>query len=249
METVRRVVDVPIARSKHNANTARRGNATKKRVDVPQPVTPTGEPIPPSSSCNASELTQHSSRNRSSRYVDAVSGTDRILILFEVIQGKIVDEHGNPLPESGRAIHPELQFARCMSNRYRSEEFPRCVSCTRRWAGDTCRFQGIRFFLKDDNRNIIGISFIENQKSDGPAMNFPHKWNISLTLEHIKHIKVLLQIPEPEHVNKSNFSSPLLGRCYRCSGRRRSMSNVTKSYAEIVKARSAQHVVRGKKLL
>ena len=43
----------------------------------------------------------------------------------------------------------QFQFARCMSNRYRSEQFPRCVSCTRRWAGDTCRFQGIRFFLKD----------------------------------------------------------------------------------------------------
>ena len=39
---------------------------------------------------------------------------------------------------------PELQFARCMSNRYRPDPFPRCVSCTRRWAGDTCRFQGIR---------------------------------------------------------------------------------------------------------
>lgn len=39
---------------------------------------------------------------------------------------------------------PELQFARCMSNRYKPDPFPRCLSCTRRWAGDTCRFQGIR---------------------------------------------------------------------------------------------------------
>ena len=49
----------------------------------------------------------------------------------------------NGVPAAGTLV-PELQFARCMSNRYRPDPFPRCVSCTRRWAGDTCRFQGIR---------------------------------------------------------------------------------------------------------
>ena len=106
------------------------------------------------------------------------------------IQQNLVDENGVPL-DPGHQLHPELQFARCMSNRYRSEEFPRCVSCTRRWAGDTCRFQGIRFFLKDENRNIVGISFIENQKADGPSMNFPVKWNVKLELSHIGRIKVI----------------------------------------------------------
>ncbi len=77
-----------------------------------------------------------------------------------------------------------------MSNRYRSEEFPRCVSCTRRWAGDTCRFQGIRFFLKDDKRNIVGISFVESYKPDGPSMNFPLQWNIPLKDEHLRRVKV-----------------------------------------------------------
>ena len=90
----------------------------------------------------------------------------------------------------GRQLHPELQFARCMSNRYRSEQFPRCVSCTRRWAGDTCRFQGIRFFLKDDQRNIVGISFVENQRPDAPTMNFPLQWNVPLTEQHIRRTKV-----------------------------------------------------------
>ncbi|KAJ3520795.1 hypothetical protein NM688_g9112 [Phlebia brevispora] len=95
------------------------------------------------------------------------------------------------MPVAGTTtLHPELQFARCMSNRYRTEEFPRCVSCTRRWAGDTCRFQGIRFFLKDENRNIIGISFVENHKADGPSMNFPVKWNVTLALPHIDRLKV-----------------------------------------------------------
>src|SRR5712671_6396796 len=87
-------------------------------------------------------------------------------------------------------FHPELQFARCMSNRYKAESFPRCVSCTRRWAGDTCRFQGIRFFLKDEKQNIVGVSFVENQKADSPTMKFPTRWNRSLDVMFIKEIKV-----------------------------------------------------------
>lgn len=88
-------------------------------------------------------------------------------------------------------LTPELQFARCMSNRYRLEEFPRCVSCTRRWAGDTCRFQGIRYFLKDENKSIVGISFVESQKADGPNMHFPGQWNIPLKDIHIQRVKVI----------------------------------------------------------
>ena len=103
---------------------------------------------------------------------------------------RVVGEDGTSNPEAGGPLQPELQFARCMSNRYRSEEFPRCVSCTRRWAGDTCRFQGIRFFLKNQNRDIVGISFVESQKPDAPTMNFPNKWNVSLEKEHILRVKV-----------------------------------------------------------
>lgn len=94
--------------------------------------------------------------------------------------------HGN----NDEALHPELQFARCMSNRYKNDLFPRCVSCTRRWAGDTCRFQGIRFFLKDAQRNIVGISFVEAQKADSPTVDFPIKWNTELQPLHINRTKV-----------------------------------------------------------
>lgn len=103
---------------------------------------------------------------------------------------RIVSDDGTQHPEASGPLHPELQFARCMSNRYRSEQFPRCVSCTRRWAGDTCRFQGIRFFLKDTQRNIVGISFVESQKADAPTMNFPSKWNVPLQPTHIRRTKV-----------------------------------------------------------
>ncbi|KZT12868.1 Clavaminate synthase-like protein [Laetiporus sulphureus 93-53] len=101
----------------------------------------------------------------------------------------VSSEDGLSHTESSGPLHPELQFARCMSNRYRSEEFPRCVSCTRRWAGDTCRFQGIRFFLKNDKKNIVGVSFVESQKPDSPTMNFPAKWNIPLEKSHIRRVK------------------------------------------------------------
>ncbi|CDO74624.1 hypothetical protein BN946_scf184325.g11 [Trametes cinnabarina] len=102
---------------------------------------------------------------------------------------RVVGQDGTNGGEAAGPLQPELQFARCMSNRYRSEEFPRCVSCTRRWAGDTCRFQGIRFFLKNQNRDIVGISFVESQKPDAPTMNFPNKWNIDLELLHIRRVK------------------------------------------------------------
>lgn len=107
---------------------------------------------------------------------------------------RVVADNGTQTPhlqtkDSG-PLHPELQFARCMSNRYRSETFPRCVSCTRRWAGDTCRFQAIRFFLRDEHRNIVGISFVESQKADAPTMNFPTRWNTPLTTIHLNKVKV-----------------------------------------------------------
>lgn len=92
--------------------------------------------------------------------------------------------------ENAIPLQPELQFARCMSNRYRAEQFPRCVSCTRRWAGDTCRFQGIRFFLKDKKRDIVGISFVEGRYQDAPKMLFPTRWNVSLRDAHVKRMKV-----------------------------------------------------------
>lgn len=88
------------------------------------------------------------------------------------------------------ALVAELQFARCMSNRYKNDAFPRCVSCTRRWAGDTCRFQGIRFFVKDAQRDIVGISFVETQKADLPTMDFPTAWNVPLNSHHINRTKV-----------------------------------------------------------
>ncbi|KAF8075872.1 hypothetical protein FPV67DRAFT_1469586 [Lyophyllum atratum] len=94
-----------------------------------------------------------------------------------------------PSGPGDKTLHAELQNTRCMSTKYKSDQFPRCVACTRRWAGDTCRFQGIRFFLRDAQMNIIGVSFSENPKADLPSMKFPVEWNEVLTPSNIKRTK------------------------------------------------------------
>ena len=110
--------------------------------------------------------------------------------------------------ENAIPLHPELQSARCMSNRYRPDLFPRCVSCTRRWAGDTCRFQGIRFFIKDKKRDIVGISFVGGRYQDAPKMFYPLKWNVPLKEAHIKRMKVGIPHP-PSHIHQTkNLFSP-----------------------------------------
>ena len=78
-----------------------------------------------------------------------------------------------------------------MAARYKKDDFPRCVSCTRRWAGDTCRFQGIRFFLRNTKNEIVGLSFVNNQKAE-KKMDFPDSWNVPLTDENIRRTKVCL---------------------------------------------------------
>jgi lysine-specific demethylase 3 len=44
--------------------------------------------------------------------------------------------------------------------------------------------------LRDENKVIVGISFVENQKADTPTMDFPKKWNTPLDASHINRVKV-----------------------------------------------------------
>ncbi|KAI0363568.1 Clavaminate synthase-like protein [Pilatotrama ljubarskyi] len=159
------------AKASDSAAPSRRGNNSKKRSESVQMVAQNAQLI------SHSHGPSNKGKEKASGSSASAYGTMRV-----------VSEDGTNSETSG-PLQPELQFARCMSNRYRSEEFPRCVSCTRRWAGDTCRFQGIRFFLKNQNRDIVGISFVESQKPDAPTMNFPNKWNVNLEMEHIRRVK------------------------------------------------------------
>ena len=105
---------------------------------------------------------------------------------------------------------PELQQARCMSTRYKNEQFPKCISCTRRWAGDTCRFQNLRLWLrKKDSGKTHGISFTKCVVVKQQEMQYPRKWNVELRSHHVNIIKhtvarALLPVLEVElaHLNK-----------------------------------------------
>lgn len=92
-----------------------------------------------------------------------------------------VDESSDRLAQ----LHAELQSARCMSTKYKHDMFPRCNSCIRRWAGDVCRFQGLRIFMKNEKKQIVGMSFVNNQRADKGTMVFPNEWNVPQTDENI----------------------------------------------------------------
>jgi lysine-specific demethylase 3 len=80
-----------------------------------------------------------------------------------------------------------------MSARYKDVPFSKCLACTRRWAGDTCRFQHLRYFLHDqESGEIPGFAFIEYHRTPytTPTFTFPSKFNVPLTAEHIKELKV-----------------------------------------------------------
>jgi len=101
-----------------------------------------------------------------------------------------------PRQDSGATYIPELQYGRCLSNRYPTEEFPRCVSCMCCWARDTCRFQGIHHFMSDVDKKWVGISFSESHSvAPMPKMTFPPSWNCKVEREHVRRSKVHPSIP------------------------------------------------------
>lgn len=104
----------------------------------------------------------------------------------------------------------ELQTARCMGQRYKADEFPRCVACTRRWAGDTCRFQHVRYFLRDNNQQIVATAFVEMHNATPPKMKYPTAWSstmgkMEVELTKITVARALLPIlqEEMDHVSSA----------------------------------------------
>jgi len=98
-----------------------------------------------------------------------------------------------PGQDRGATFIPELQSKRCSSNQYKLEAFPHCVACTRRQAGDTCRFQGIRYFMRDADGKLLGISFNESHSvSPTLTMEFPKRWNRKVEMEHVRPSKVFM---------------------------------------------------------
>ncbi|CAK5275825.1 unnamed protein product [Mycena citricolor] len=83
----------------------------------------------------------------------------------------------------------EPQTSRCMSNRFKSKGFPHCVSCTRRWVGDTCRFQNLRSFFYTSTGELAGFCFYERRDQPAVQMEYPSNWNAPLTKTHFQLIK------------------------------------------------------------
>lgn len=96
-----------------------------------------------------------------------------------------------PPAQLGAPLTPERQAARCMSAKYRSDKISRCLSCTRRWAGDTCRFQGVRIFYRAPDGSVDFVSFTQNPMDTVKPVTFPTKWNIPFSEEHRKITQVM----------------------------------------------------------
>ncbi|KAI5823553.1 hypothetical protein K523DRAFT_357552 [Schizophyllum commune Tattone D] len=122
---------------------------------------------------------------------------------------RVVVERSSDLGVNRQELKVELQVKRCMTGSA-AGEVPKCVACTRRWAGDTCRFQGIRYFGKDKEGKIITVAF--KGLPDPAKLNYPDKWNVKPTLEGLKTMKLavakaLLPIL---HDEQAHFESPII---------------------------------------
>ncbi|TBU33518.1 Clavaminate synthase-like protein [Dichomitus squalens] len=69
-------------------------------------------------------------------------------------------------------------------------KFPRCTACIRKASGETCRFQNLRYLLRDKNRKVIGTTFGEGQAHAAPTLVSPSEWNTTLGLGHIDRVKL-----------------------------------------------------------
>jgi hypothetical protein len=99
---------------------------------------------------------------------------------------------GDPDPEqeTDLMLYPEIQSSRCQATRYKPFYLPQCVACIRRQGGEGCRFIGVRALLRDDRKNIVGLSFPCARLPEPPDLEFPTRWNVPLLPEHIRPTKV-----------------------------------------------------------
>lgn len=79
-----------------------------------------------------------------------------------------------------------------MSVRYKDVPYTRCMACTRRWAGDTCRFQNVRYILRDrETREVKAYAFTQYRHNQiAPDLALPEEWKGPMTLKYIQAVKV-----------------------------------------------------------
>ncbi|KAJ7590734.1 Clavaminate synthase-like protein [Mycena floridula] len=170
-------------RAESSPAVAKKGYSTKKRNEIAQFAAESAQMAQTLVTVPTTGTSKGKDRAPNGHRVTLNTLSVSHILRLEPLPIIVADKQGN-----SSKLQPELQSARCMSSKYKYDNFPRCVACTRRWAGDTCRFQGVRFFLKDEDRQIVGISFMEFQK-DEPTLEFPTKWNVKLTKDHVLSTK------------------------------------------------------------
>ncbi|KAA1472527.1 Clavaminate synthase-like protein [Dentipellis sp. KUC8613] len=92
----------------------------------------------------------------------------------------------------------EIQTSRCSSTKYEGSEYrdiPRCISCIRRQAGDTCRFMGIRCLVRnaqtsDPERRMCTFNF--EHSGEGPRFEYPTSWNVKSHETYLQRTKVAI---------------------------------------------------------
>lgn len=139
-------------------------------------------------------------------------------------------------PTAQEELFPELQKARCMSNKYKHTEISKCVSCTRRKQGDVCRFQNIRYIMKDSQGLFIvqqsrirlisigevkGIAFSQTVSHEEEDIEYPTKWNVDLTADRASTSKVRHQIVNYPKLSLTSCSVPFHKHCSLHSERKR----------------------------
>ncbi|KAH6896422.1 Jmjd1a protein [Coprinopsis sp. MPI-PUGE-AT-0042] len=159
-----------------------------KRTSKPKPKSTTGR----ADESQASSKRGFNSKKRVEAAQSTVQGEQALpSVAFSTDEGREGDRLPFPTTAQGGPAHKikcERQYARCMSTKYKNDKFPRCVSCTRRWAGDTCRFQGIRYLLRNTEDNTIhAVAFTD--RAEVPTLQFNDRWNIDPTMKHITRIK------------------------------------------------------------
>ncbi|KAL1749824.1 hypothetical protein FB107DRAFT_224897, partial [Schizophyllum commune] len=84
----------------------------------------------------------------------------------------------------------EQQVGCCTTGKAAASGVPKCITCSRRLAGDTCRFQGIRWFGLDQDENIVTVGFKDVGTVSG--LLYPDRWNVIPTQENLMQVKMAI---------------------------------------------------------
>ncbi|KAF7331679.1 hypothetical protein MKEN_00047600 [Mycena kentingensis (nom. inval.)] len=171
--------------------------------------------VAPQQKASIGRKTGYTAKKRSDAHMALLSADNMPKTMYRMIHKPKGGSHGEaPFDIISVPTNPqsrrEMQVSRCMSTRYKNADIPRCIACTRRWAGDTCRFQHVRSIFWDEAGKLQGFAYTE-QLSRKPVLLFPDQWNTTFDKQRIDDIKntaaVALLPTLREELNHMNHES------------------------------------------